>query len=56
MILRRSGVTITTEDERHAGAFGGTHGRYRLAVPVTVLEVERGGRSKGGPKNGSIAA
>lgn len=56
MILRRSGVAITTEDERHAGAFGGTHGRYRLAVPVTVLEVERGGKTRGRTKTGSIAA
>ncbi|MBA3903521.1 MAG: hypothetical protein C0522_07600 [Rhodocyclaceae bacterium] len=42
MILRRAGVNISTEDERHPGSFSGRHGRYRLEVPVTVLETGRG--------------
>lgn len=46
MILRRSGVAITTEDEKHSGPFGGRHGRYRLAVPIAVLETERGGSGR----------
>jgi hypothetical protein len=35
--LRRAGLTITTEYEAHTGPFPGTHGRYRLETPVTVI-------------------
>lgn len=45
-ILRRRGVHITMEEENHAGSFKGWHGRYKLAVPVTVLEIERGGNGR----------
>jgi hypothetical protein len=36
--LRRAGLTITTEYEAHSGTYPGTHGRYRLETPVTVVE------------------
>jgi hypothetical protein len=35
--LRTAGLDITTNYERHTGPFPGTHGRYRLKTPVTVL-------------------
>ena len=35
--LRRAGLTISTEYERHKGPFPGTHGRYRLETRVTVV-------------------
>lgn len=38
--LRREGVPIETEDERHAGPYCGRHGRYRLTAPVVVIERE----------------
>ena len=36
--LRRGGVPIVTEHEPHGGPFSGSHGRYRLTVPVEILE------------------
>ena len=39
-VLRRSGVGVVTIDERHGGAYAGEHGRYRLTVPVQIVEVE----------------
>jgi hypothetical protein len=36
--LRRAGLVITTDYEGHKGDFPGTHGRYRLETPVTVIE------------------
>lgn len=36
--LRRDGVGIVTTDEKHTGPYRGTHGRYRLNVPVTVVD------------------
>ena len=38
--LRRDGVPIETQDERHSGPYKGRHGRYRLAAPVEVVERE----------------
>ena len=35
--LRQAGLTISTEYEPHTGPFPGTHGRYRLETPVTVV-------------------
>jgi hypothetical protein len=35
--LRRAGLIISTDFESHRGDFPGTHGRYRLETPVTVL-------------------
>lgn len=36
-ILRRYGVVIQTNVEKHAGAFSGTHARYVLHSPVKVV-------------------
>jgi hypothetical protein len=38
-ILRGEGVEISTEYEKHSGAFSGNHGRYRLLSNVNILEV-----------------
>jgi len=35
--LRKAGLVISTDHENHSGDFPGTHGRYRLETPVTVL-------------------
>jgi hypothetical protein len=35
--LRKAGLGISTNYEHHKGAFPGTHGRYRLETPVTVV-------------------
>lgn len=39
--LRRAGLSIETIDEGHGGAFSGSHARYVLRTPVTVLETVR---------------
>ncbi|WP_293796698.1 hypothetical protein [uncultured Bosea sp.] len=36
--LRRGGVGVVTHDEKHAGPYAGSHARYVLSVPVTVIE------------------
>lgn len=36
--LRKAGLVISTDYEPHTGDFPGTHGRYRLETPVTVIE------------------
>lgn len=38
--LRRMGVDIETQDERHEGQFAGSHGRYRLRSDVRIIDVE----------------
>ena len=38
--LRKAGLVITTDYEPHTGPFPGTHGRYRLKTPVTVVMTE----------------
>jgi hypothetical protein len=38
--LRRAGLVISTEYERHSGPFPGSHGRYRLETQVTVVPNE----------------
>ena len=38
--LRRLGIAVETVHERHAGPFPGTHARYVLRAPVTVLKPE----------------
>jgi hypothetical protein len=38
--LRRAGLAITTDYERHTGPFPGTHGRYRLETSVTIVAAE----------------
>jgi hypothetical protein len=39
--LRRAGIAVETIDEPHGGAFAGHHARYRLQIPVRVVEVVR---------------
>ncbi len=36
--LRRRGIVIETKHEPHGGPFAGTHARYVLRSPVTVLD------------------
>ena len=36
--LRRLGVVVETVHEQHAGQFPGTHARYVLRTPVTILD------------------
>jgi hypothetical protein len=36
--LRKAGLVITTDYEPHKGDFPGTHGRYKLETPVTVID------------------
>lgn len=40
MHLRRSSVGISTDHEKHGGAYRGHHGRYRLTSKVRVIEKE----------------
>jgi hypothetical protein len=46
MKLRRMGLDIDTVDERHSGPFAGSHGRYLLRSPITVLKVLRAGEKR----------
>ena len=39
-MLRKAGLTISTTNETHEGPFPGTHGRYHLLTPVTVVATE----------------
>jgi hypothetical protein len=39
-VLRREGVDIVTDDERHAGPYAGCHARYKLTSPVEVISRE----------------
>ena len=39
-VLRRAGVGIVTIDEKYGGASAGEHARYKLTVPVQIVEVE----------------
>ncbi len=36
--LRGGGLVIETIDERHDGPYAGSHARYVLRTPVTVIE------------------
>jgi hypothetical protein len=36
--LRKLGFVIETIDEAHGGSFPGSHARYRLVSPVTILQ------------------
>lgn len=42
-LLRRRGLDIETIEERHGGPFKGSHGRYVLRTPMTVLALARAG-------------
>jgi hypothetical protein len=44
--LRRAGFNIETIDEKHGGAFSGTHGRYVLRSAVRIIEICRQGDPK----------
>ena len=35
--LRKAGLVITTDREPHGGSYPGSHGRYRLTTPVTIV-------------------
>lgn len=37
-LLRRRGLPVETTEEKHAGAYSGTHARYHLRCPVEVLD------------------
>jgi hypothetical protein len=39
--LKKCGLEIETKHEGHGGAFSGSHGRYILRTPVTILETIR---------------
>jgi hypothetical protein len=39
--LRRAGIHIDTIDEKHGGAYAGTHARYMLRSSLRVVEVVR---------------
>jgi hypothetical protein len=43
--LRKRGLNVETIHEAHKGAFAGTHGRYILRTPLTVVSVERRGQA-----------
>ena len=38
--LRKRGLPVQTIDEAHGGTYRGTHARYRLDVPLAILEQE----------------
>ena len=38
--LRKRGLPVETIDETHGGTYRGTHARYRLDVPMAILEQE----------------
>ncbi|EIM26660.1 winged helix domain-containing protein [Microvirga lotononidis] len=44
-VLRGFGLTIETINESHGGPFSGTHARYVLRTPVTVLKDKRFGEA-----------
>jgi hypothetical protein len=37
-LIRREGFIVSTEHESHGGSFPGTHARYRLETPVTIID------------------
>lgn len=43
-LLRGRGLDIETVDERHGGAYAGSHGRYVLRTPLAVMAIERAGQ------------
>jgi hypothetical protein len=51
--LRRAGIHIDTVDEKHSGAFAGTHARYVLRSPLRVAEVVRQSHAQRNRKNGA---
>jgi hypothetical protein len=51
--LRRAGIHIDTIDEKHGGAFAGTHARYMLRTSVRVVDVLRQNDAKTRRKDGA---
>jgi hypothetical protein len=41
MKLRRNQIVIETVTEKHSGPFAGSHGRYVLRSPLTIVKVVR---------------
>src|SRR6478736_3552352 len=39
--LRRAGIHVETIDEKHCGAFAGTHARYVLRSSLRIVEIVR---------------
>lgn len=35
--LRKAGLVISTDRESHSGPYPGSHGRYRIETPVTII-------------------
>jgi hypothetical protein len=44
--LRRAGLYIETELERHDGRYSGKHARYRLLTPITSIKAVGQGGAK----------
>ena len=38
LLRTRHGIAISTEREEHSGPYSGTHARYRLLSPITILD------------------
>jgi hypothetical protein len=43
LLLRRRGLVIETIEESHGGPFKGSHGRYVLRTPMTLLTARKAG-------------
>jgi hypothetical protein len=39
-LLRKCGLPVQTIEEPHGGPYSGTHARYRLDVPLAIVETE----------------
>ncbi|MBZ0262981.1 MAG: hypothetical protein K8F90_20535 [Hyphomicrobiales bacterium] len=39
-LLRKCGLPVQTIEEPHGGTYRGTHARYRLDVPLVILDAE----------------
>ncbi|MBZ0216945.1 MAG: hypothetical protein K8F25_10365 [Fimbriimonadaceae bacterium] len=39
-LLRKHGLPVQTIEEAHGGTYRGTHARYRLDVPLAILDAE----------------
>ena len=51
--LRRAGIHIDTIDEKHGGAYAGTHARYVLRTSLRIVDVIREGDAKTRRKDGA---
>lgn len=39
--LRKTGIAVSTIDEKHGGPYQGTHARYTLQTPISVVREVR---------------